>query len=128
MDVLPDNDRMDRIEVRGIFCESHLGVALRERRRKQQIVIDLTVHADLQAAAASDDVASTVDYEELTQRVQKTVRDHECKLLESLTDHLCRSLLTLDRVKRVTVRVTKFPESMRDDVDSVSVEMTRATP
>lgn len=119
---------MDRIEVRGIFCESHLGVAARERKRKQQIVIDLTVHADLQAAAASDDVASTVDYEELTQRVQKTVRDHECKLLESLTDHLCRSLLTLDRVKRVTVRVTKFPESMRDDVDSVSVQMTRATP
>ncbi len=119
---------MDKIEVRGIFCESHLGVARRERKKKQQIVIDVIVQADLDAAAAGDDVALTVDYQQLTQRIQKTVQDHECKLLESLTDYLCRSVLTLDLVKQVTVRVTKFPEAMRDDIDSVSVEMTRTRP
>ncbi|MBV8965133.1 MAG: dihydroneopterin aldolase, partial [Mycobacteriaceae bacterium] len=58
----------DRIELRGLTVRGHHGVLEHERRDGQNFVIDLTVWFDLDAAAASDDLADTLDYSDLARR------------------------------------------------------------
>ena len=52
----------DRIELRGLTVRGHHGVFPEERRDGQDFVVDITVWLDLSAAAASDDLADTLDY------------------------------------------------------------------
>ncbi len=52
----------DRIELRGLTVRGNHGVFDHERRDGQDFVVDVTVWIDLAAAAASDDLADTLDY------------------------------------------------------------------
>ena len=63
----------DRIELRGLTVRGHHGVFEHERRDGQDFVVDITVWIDLAAAAASDDLADTVDYGGLAQRAADVV-------------------------------------------------------
>ena len=63
----------DRIELRGLSVRGHHGVFDHERRDGQDFVVDITVWIDLAAAAASDDLADTVDYGALAQRAADIV-------------------------------------------------------
>ena len=51
----------DRIELRGLRVRGNHGVFDHERRDGQDFIIDVTLWADLRAAAASDDLADTID-------------------------------------------------------------------
>ncbi len=116
---------MDTIELQGIACQALLGVTRKERKQRQFVRVDASIGLDLEPAANTDDLELTVDYHQLVKRIQKTVHDHECYLLESLTSHLCRSLLAHGRIRHVRLRVYKFPADLTDDVEHVAVEMSR---
>ena len=51
----------DRIELRGLRVRGHHGVFGHERRDGQDFVVDITVWMDLAPAAASDDLADTLN-------------------------------------------------------------------
>ena len=59
----------DRLAVRGLTVRGHHGVFDFERRDGQDFVIDLVLGLDTAPAAASDDLADTVDYGSLVDRV-----------------------------------------------------------
>ena len=59
--------RGDRIALRGLRVRGHHGVYEHERRDGQDFVVDVTVWLDLAPAAASDDLADTLNYGELAQ-------------------------------------------------------------
>ena len=52
----------DVIELRGQRAVGICGALPEERERAQPLEVDLDVHADLSAAAVSDDLADTIDY------------------------------------------------------------------
>jgi 7,8-dihydroneopterin aldolase/epimerase/oxygenase len=74
----------DRIELRGLTVRGHHGVFEQERRGGQDFVVDITVWIDLDRAAASDDLADTVDYGELAQRAAAIVGGPPKKLIETV--------------------------------------------
>ncbi len=74
----------DRIELRGLRIRGHHGVFDHERRDGQDFVVDITVWIDLAAAAASDDLADTVDYGALAQRAADIVAGPPRKLIETV--------------------------------------------
>lgn len=116
---------MDKIHINGISCQAHVGVPLQERENPQQIVVDLVLSLDLEAAVKSDDVESTVDYQEIVEKVEKAVAEKQFRLLEALAGYLCHTLLTDTRIKSVQVTLRKFPEVLREKVSYVEVEITR---
>ena len=63
----------DRIALRGLRVRGHHGVFEHERRDGQDFVVDVTVWLDLAPAAASDDLADTLNYGELAQRAAAIV-------------------------------------------------------
>ena len=115
------------IELRSIRCQTRLGISPRERAQSQEIAVDVRFRIDVSAAAETDDLKQTVDYAALTAQIQEATEAEPIRLLERLASRLCDLVLENDsRIELVSVRVRKFPADLRGEIDSVSVEMSRA--
>jgi 7,8-dihydroneopterin aldolase/epimerase/oxygenase len=97
----------DRIELRGLTVRGHHGVFTHERRDGQDFVIDITVWADLAAAAASDDLADTLDYGRLAQRAADVVTGPPRNLIETVAGEIADDIMSDERVNAVEVVVHK---------------------
>ncbi|MBI3224955.1 MAG: dihydroneopterin aldolase [Mycolicibacterium cosmeticum] len=97
----------DRIELRGLTVRGHHGVFEHERRDGQDFVVDLTVWVDLAAAAASDDLADTLDYGALAQRAADIVAGPPRNLIETVSAEIADDVMTDARVHAVEVVVHK---------------------
>ncbi|OBF40787.1 dihydroneopterin aldolase [Mycobacterium sp. ACS1612] len=97
----------DRIELRGLTVRGFHGVYDHERRDGQDFVVDITVWVDLAAAAASDDLADTLDYGALAQRAADVVSGPPRKLIETVAGEIADDVMADDRVHAVEVVVHK---------------------
>lgn len=98
---------LDRIVLTGLTVFGHHGVYDHERRDGQEFSVDLTLGLSLDAAAASDDVADTVHYGELAERVAAVVAGEPVNLIETLAQRIADVVLDDVRVQTVTVTVHK---------------------
>jgi 7,8-dihydroneopterin aldolase/epimerase/oxygenase len=97
----------DRIELRGLTVRGHHGVFEHERRDGQDFVIDVTVWIDLHQAAASDNLAETLDYGELAQRAAGIVAGPPRDLIETVAAEIAEDVMSDERVHAVEVVVHK---------------------
>ncbi|EME24039.1 dihydroneopterin aldolase [Rhodococcus triatomae] len=97
----------DRIELRGLRVRGHHGVFDHEKRDGQDFLIDVTVWMDLAAAAASDDLADTLDYGSLAQTAADIVAGPPRDLIETVAAEIADAVLTDARVREVEVTVHK---------------------
>jgi dihydroneopterin aldolase len=97
----------DRIELRGLTVRGHHGVFEHERRDGQDFIVDVTVWIDLAAAAASDDLADTLDYGALAQRAADVVGGPPRNLIETVAAELAEGVMTDERVHAVEVVLHK---------------------
>src|SRR5688500_19921910 len=79
-------DKGDRIFLHGLAIECIIGFIEWERRIKQTVVLDVEMPVDCARAAASDDVADTLDYKKVAKRLITFVGGSEFKLVETLAD------------------------------------------
>jgi len=97
----------DRIELRGLTVRGHHGVFDHERRDGQDFVVDVTVWVDLAAAAASDDLADTVDYGALAQLAADVVAGPPRNLIETVAAEIADAVMADERLHAVEVVVHK---------------------
>ena len=117
------NERLDKILIEGLVFNCIIGINDWERVAKQPVEIDITLYADLSAAAASDDVEHTVNYRTISRAVRDFVENSSFGLIEKLSDGVARLCLEDERVERVDVRLMK-PGALRLG-RSVGLEITR---
>ncbi len=102
----------DQIHIKDLLLRAIIGVNDEERRNKQDIVVNITLYTDHTAAAASDNIADTVNYKTIAKQTIKLVEESEFYLVEKLAleiNHLC---LADPRVERAVVTVEK-PGALR---------------
>jgi 7,8-dihydroneopterin aldolase/epimerase/oxygenase len=97
----------DRIELRGLMIRGHHGIHEHERRDGQDFVVDITVWIDLDRAAATDDLADTLDYGELAQRAGEIVGGAPRQLIEAVAGDVADDVMRDERVHAVEVVVHK---------------------
>lgn len=114
---------MDRIRICDLRVRCILGINHDERHEKQDVVINLTIHADLRSAGKSDQLEDTVDYRALKKRILVMVEESHYRLVEALAEAIASLCLDHPGVARVDVRVDK-PHALRF-AESVAVEITR---
>ncbi|MCL5103658.1 MAG: dihydroneopterin aldolase [Armatimonadetes bacterium] len=114
---------MDRIHIRDLTLACIIGLYERERENKQNVVINITLHADLREAGLTDDVEKTVDYKSVKQGIIALVEDSRFLLVEALAEAIARKCLEFDRVEQVDVLVEK-PGALKF-ARTVGVEITR---
>lgn len=114
---------LDKIHIRDILLRCIIGVDEDERRDKQDVVINVTLYADLAEAGRTDDFMRTVDYRAVKQRILGLVEESRFYLVEALAETIAEACLEFDRVERVDVLVEK-PGALRF-ARTVGVEISR---
>ena len=115
----------DRIEVRGLRVHGRHGVLPEERRDGQEFVIDVALEVDVATAGGSDDLADTVDYAGLSDRLAAVVAGEPVALIETLAERLAEVCLADARVNAVEVAVHKPSAPVRVSVDDIVVRIRR---
>lgn len=116
----------DRIFLRGLQTKCIIGFIDWERQLQQTVVIDLELPCDCARAAASDQVADTVDYKQVAKRVLSFVGESQFQLLETLAQRLAECLLQEFAIGWVRLSINK-PGAIRHSRDvGVSIERRRS--
>lgn len=97
----------DRIELRGLKVRGHHGVFDHEKRDGQDFYVDVLVTMDLKRAAASDDLADTLDYGSLAERAAAIVGGPPRDLVETVAADIADDVMTDSRVDEVEVVLHK---------------------
>jgi dihydroneopterin aldolase len=114
-----------RVALRGIRAFGYHGFFGFERKQGQHFVVDVTCSVDLDEAAATDDLAKTVDYGGLAQAVAADIEGPPLNLIEALADRIAQTCLRLPGVDVVEVTVHKPEAPMPVPVADVAVSLTR---
>ncbi|MDQ3402710.1 MAG: dihydroneopterin aldolase [Actinomycetota bacterium] len=97
----------DRITLTGLRVRGNHGVFDHEKRDGQEFVVDITLWIDLDRAAATDDLAHTVHYGELAERIAKVVAGPSRDLIETVAAEIAESEMADERLHAVEVTVHK---------------------
>jgi dihydroneopterin aldolase len=125
MPVPTDPIPSDQVELRGLRVMALCGVLDQEIDHPQPLEIDLDVVADLSEAGRTDDLRSTLDYGDITERLVQRATSQRFGLLERLAEVLCDEVLTDQRVRSVTVAVRKLRPPVSQDLATSGVRFTR---
>ncbi len=118
---------MDTIRIKNLRFKTILGVYEFEKTEPRDIVVNITIKADLHKACLSDELDDTIDYHYLSQKIIEDVSGTgmSYELIEKLAGKISDIILTHDaRICETTVCVTK-PKAF-DEADAAEVEITRA--
>jgi dihydroneopterin aldolase len=115
----------DRIALRGLRVRGRHGVLAEERRNGQVFVVDAVLGVDTRPAAATDDLALTVDYAALAGRLADVVAGEPVDLLETLAARLADVCLAEARVEEAEVTVHKPQAPVGLPFADVSVTVVR---
>jgi len=113
----------DQIQIKDLLLRAILGINEEERRNRQDVLINITLHADTRAAGRSDGIADAVNYRTLTKRIIALMEDSQFYLVEKLAAEIAALCLDDPRVEQVDVQVEK-PGALRF-ARSVGVEIQR---
>jgi dihydroneopterin aldolase len=115
----------DELSVRGIECFAHHGVFDFERREGQTFVVDLVLGFDTRAAAATDDLAETVNYGTLVMDVKAAVERDPVDLVETVAQRIADVCLTDTRVEWARVTLHKPDAPIDATYSDVALTITR---
>ncbi len=113
----------DLIHITGLKINCIIGINDWERVTKQDVVIDITLHADLSKPGESDDIGDTVNYRDISKAVQAHVEASSYGLIEAMARSIATICLEPEAVVRADISVQK-PGALRG-ADSVGVEISR---
>ncbi len=114
---------MDKIFIRDLALRCIIGIFPEERREKQDILINVEMHADLRKAGRSDDLNDTVNYKSIKLAILKLVENSKFQLIESLAENIADIALADEKVQQVIVTIDK-PGALRF-AKSSAVEIIR---
>lgn len=113
----------DQIHIRDLRFRCIIGIEPVERKDKQDVVVNLTLYADLRRACGSDQIQDTVDYKIIKQQIVAMGEASSYFLVEALAGRIAEICLAHPKVDRVRVLVEK-PAALRF-ARTVGVEIER---
>jgi FolB domain-containing protein len=113
----------DRIVISDLSVRCIVGINEDERREKQDVLINVSLFADLGKAGRSDRFEDAVDYRAIKKEIVRMVESSSYHLVEALAEAIAGLCLKSSGVHQVQVRVDK-PTALRF-ARSVGVEITR---
>lgn len=115
---------MDKVIIKDLLVRGIIGVNDWERKRAQDILINITLFTDTHRAAVTDHINDCVNYSTMSKKVQAHAESAERLTVEALANDLARICLEDQGVQKVVLRVEK-PGAVRF-AKSVGVEIERS--
>lgn len=98
---------MDTLCLRELKFETVIGTLDWERRVRQVVTLDLEIGLDAKPAATSDQLADTLDYSRLAQRLDEYVSGSEFGLIEALAEACARIVILEFGATQLTLTLHK---------------------
>jgi FolB domain-containing protein len=115
---------MDKIIIRNLLARGIIGVNDWERKRPQNILINITMFTDTRRAAQTDSLEDCINYSTMSKKVLAHAESINRLTVEALANDLAKICLEEKGVQTVIVRVEK-PGAVRF-AESVGVEIERS--
>lgn len=114
---------MDCIFIEGMLVTTRVGIYPHERVASQPLEIDMTFGLP-EAAAEHDDIADTISYDQVADRIRAVLAERQFNLLETLGDFLAKMML--EEFRTPWVRMTIVKPGILRNVRRVGVFIERA--
>lgn len=115
---------MDKVIIKDLLVRGIIGINDWERKRAQDILINITLFTDTHRAAETDHINDCVNYSTMSKRIQAHAESAERLTVEALANDLAKICLEDKGVQKVILRVEK-PGAVRF-AKSVGVEIERS--
>ncbi len=117
---------MDAIFIRDLRVEALIGIHRRERHATQTVSIDLEIGVPSEAVFASDKVADTIDYEQVTLRIRELAASGHFRLVETFADRIAQLLIGDFGAPWVKVSAAKLGVLASAKLVGVSIERRKS--
>jgi FolB domain-containing protein len=117
------DSELDQIHIHDLLLRCVLGIRDWERRKPQNVNLNIDLYTDLLKAGVSDRIEDTVDYVTIKEKVIHAVESSSYYLMEALAQRIAEICLENEKVAKVRVRLEK-PGALRF-ARTVSVEVVR---
>lgn len=114
---------MDKIFIKDLLIRGIIGINDWERENPQDILINISLFAEITDAGLNDDLERSINYKTIAKKVIKHAEEIKRFTVEALAEDIAAICLTEHRVESVSVRVEK-PGAVRF-AKSVGVEIER---
>ena len=115
---------MDKVIIKNLLARGIIGINDWERKRAQNILINITMLTDTRPAAETDDIDDCINYSTMSKKIMAHAENASRLTVEALANDLARICLQEASVQRVIIRVEK-PGAVRF-AESVGVEIERS--
>ena len=115
---------MDKVLIKNLLARGIIGVNDWERKRPQNILINITLFTDTRLAGETDNISDCVNYSTVSKKVQAHAETAERLTVEALANDLAEICLEEKGVQKVVIRSEK-PGAVRF-AESVGVEIERS--
>ncbi len=95
---------MDIVFIKGLKCQTILGIHAWERISPRPVLIDLEIDAGEESAFAQDNAGGLMNYDSISQRLQALLPNLNYKTVERLAQHVAD--VVLDEFSAPYVKVT----------------------
>jgi FolB domain-containing protein len=115
---------MDKVFIKDLNARGIIGINDWERKKKQDILLNITMFTSLNKAGITDDISDSVNYRTIAKKVLSHAESAARFTVEALAHDLAKICLEDKKVNKVIVRVEK-PGAVRF-ATSVGVEIERS--
>ncbi len=99
--------RMDKVFIEGLEIDALIGIYDWERRIRQPLVFDIEMAFDNRKPAATDAIADTLNYKDVSKRLIEYVSQSEFGLVETLAERCAAIILDEFGVTQVRLKLSK---------------------
>ncbi len=121
----------DEVFLEAVRFYGYHGVNPEERVQGQRFVVDVHLETDLRPAGASDDLAQTINYSSVYQRVKAIVEGESRDLIEAVAEEIATTLLAeFPTASTATVTIRKPEVALKGamlNAAGVRIHRTRET-
>jgi dihydroneopterin aldolase len=94
--------------LQGLRVDCVVGIYDAERRTRQSLLVDVDLDYDFAAAAASDAIGDTIDYDDVARAVTELAERRAFHLIETMAEEAAAMLLArLPSLRRVRLEIRK---------------------
>ena len=98
---------MDIVYIRELRVDTVIGVYSWERAVRQSVVLDLEMATDISRAAQDDALEHTLDYAQISARIESFIQGSEFKLIETMAEQVAALVLAEFNIPWLRLRLSK---------------------
>jgi dihydroneopterin aldolase len=95
----------DILQITALSTKTHIGVHAWEQRIVQSLLLDIRIHTDF--TTCHNELANTIDYDQLCQQVTTFVESNTFTLIETVAEKVAQLIKDEFNVAELTVSVSK---------------------